>query len=103
MGVLSIAYVMRNESMPMNASYTSSPVVHNPSCTGRTLHPLKDAARRLGMTVWGLRAWVYAGKIASHKIGSKVCISEDEIERIIAESERPASVAHKRARIEKRG
>lgn len=84
--------------MPMNASCTSNATVHNPSCPGRTLHPSKDAARRLGMTVWGLRAWVYAGKIASHKIGSKVCISEDEIERIIAESERPASVAHKRVR-----
>jgi excisionase family DNA binding protein len=68
--------------------------------TGRILHPLKEAAQRLGLTVWGLRAWVYAGKIASHKIGSKVCISEDEIARIIAESERPASVAHKRTRKE---
>lgn len=65
------------------------------SSAGRTLHPLKEAARRLGLTVWGLRAWVYSGKIASHKIGSKVCISEDEIARIIAESERPALITHK--------
>jgi excisionase family DNA binding protein len=83
----------------MNTNCTTSATTHNePSLMGRTLHPLKDAARRLGMTVWGLRAWVYAGRIASHKIGSKVCISEDEIERIIAESERPASVAYKRVR-----
>lgn len=59
----------------------------------RRLLPIKVAAERLGLSVWGLRAWVYSGKCASHKIGDKVCLSEDEVNRIIAESERPRVVA----------
>jgi len=55
----------------------------------RRLVPLKEAAPRIGLTVWGLRSWVYSGRIGHHKVGSKVCIEESEIERVISETERP--------------
>ncbi len=67
----------------------STPASATPA-SGRRLLPIKEAANRLGLSVWGLRAWVYAGKCASHKIGDRVMLSESEVERIIRESERPA-------------
>ncbi len=39
--------------------------------------------------MWTVRRWAYAGKIASHKFGAKLMISDAEVEHIIAESERP--------------
>ena len=64
----------------------SEPIIHPLS---RRLVPAKVAADRLGLTIWGLRAMAYQGRIASHKIGVRLMISEDEINRTIAESERP--------------
>ena len=55
---------------------------------GRTLQDLEEAARRLGHSVWTLRRWAYTGKIASHKPGAKLMISDAEVECIIAGSER---------------
>lgn len=57
--------------------------------TTRRLVPVKKAAERLGLSVWGVRAMAYSGRIASHKVSTRLMISEDEIERVIAESERP--------------
>ncbi len=55
----------------------------------RKLHPVKYAANALSLSIWTLRSWAYAGKVASHKVGNRLMISEDELNRIIAETERP--------------
>lgn len=60
--------------------------------TNRTLLPVKVAAQRLGLSVWGARGLCYSGRCASHKIGNRLMIASDEIDRIIAESERPRVV-----------
>jgi len=52
-----------------------------------------EAAGRLGLSIWTLRNWAYAGKVASCKLGSRLLIPESEIERLISESMRPAVAA----------
>jgi len=54
-----------------------------------TLHPVKDAARQLGISVWTLRKRAYEGDVASVKIGAKLLIPESEIARLIQEGMRP--------------
>lgn len=53
------------------------------------LKPVKIAAIEVGLSVWGLRAMAYSGRIASHKVGNRLMIAQQEIDRIIRESERP--------------
>jgi len=53
------------------------------------LHPIKDAARQLGLSIWTLRKKAYQGDVASVKIGAKLLIPESEIERLIREGMRP--------------
>ena len=50
-----------------------------------TLNPIKDAARRLGISIWTLRKKAYDGDVASVKIGVKLLIPESEIERLVRE------------------
>jgi excisionase family DNA binding protein len=50
---------------------------------------VKVAAGELGLSVWTLRAWAYSGRIGSHKVGNRLMIAPEEIDRIISESERP--------------
>jgi excisionase family DNA binding protein len=57
------------------------------------LQPVKDAARRLGISIWTLRKKAYEGDVASVKIGVKLLIPESEITRIIEEGMRPRRVA----------
>jgi len=54
-----------------------------------TLFPVKDAARRLGISVWTLRKKAYEGDVASVKVGSLLQIPESEIARLIQEGMRP--------------
>jgi excisionase family DNA binding protein len=60
------------------------------------LQPVKEAARRLGISIWTLRKKAYAGDVASVKIGVKLLIPESEIERLIREGLRPRQKAHDR-------
>lgn len=60
--------------------------------TNRVLLPVKVAAKRLGLSVWGVREMAYSGRCASHKVGNRLMIASDEVDRIIAESERPRVV-----------
>lgn len=53
------------------------------------LVPVKNAAQRLGISIWTLRKKAYIGKIRSVKIGAKLLIPESEIERLITEGMRP--------------
>ena len=60
---------------------------------GETLQPVKNAARRLGISVWTLRKRAYEGDVASVKIGAKLLVPESEIERLIREGMRPRRAA----------
>ena len=55
----------------------------------KNLQPVKDAARRLGISVWTLRKRVYVGNVTSVKIGVKLLIPDGEIERLIREGLHP--------------
>ena len=59
---------------------------------GQILHPIKDAARQLGISVWTLRKKAYDGEITSVKIGAKLLVPESEIERLVREGTRPRRV-----------
>jgi excisionase family DNA binding protein len=54
-----------------------------------TLHPVKNAAHQLGISIWTLRKMAYEGEITSVKIGSKLLIPESEIARLVREGMRP--------------
>jgi excisionase family DNA binding protein len=54
-----------------------------------TLHPIKLAAQRLGVSIWTLRKKAYEGDVASVKIGVKLLIPESELERLVREGMRP--------------
>jgi excisionase family DNA binding protein len=51
---------------------------------------MADASERLSLSIWTLRGWAYAGKVASCKLGSRLLIPESEVDRLINESLRPA-------------
>jgi excisionase family DNA binding protein len=53
------------------------------------LKGIKRVAEDLGVSIWTLRQWAYTGKISSHKLGNRLMISPEEIDRIVRESERP--------------
>ena len=61
------------------------------------LHPVKDAARRLGISVWTLRKKAYERDVASVKIGVKLLIPESELTRLVDEGMRPRRIATKNA------
>ena len=54
-----------------------------------TLCPIKQAAERLGISIWTLRKKVYEGEIDSIKIGVKLLVPESELERLVREGMRP--------------
>lgn len=83
--------VSSTASRSVRVQHLSAPAIVSSvsASSGRCLVPVKIAAQRLGLSVWGLRAMAYQGRIASHKIGSRLMIAESEIDRIIIESERP--------------
>jgi hypothetical protein len=64
-----------------------------PVITNRRLLPVKIAAQRLGLSTWGMREMAYSGRCASHKVCNRLMIAEDEVDRIIASSERPRLVS----------
>ena len=53
------------------------------------LYPVKDAAQRLGISIWMLRKKAYDGNVASVKIGTKLLIPESEMVRLVQEGMRP--------------
>jgi predicted site-specific integrase-resolvase len=54
-----------------------------------TLHPVKSAAQKLGISIWTARKMAYLGEIASVKIGVKLLIPDSELERVVREGMRP--------------
>ncbi|HEV2484119.1 MAG TPA: hypothetical protein VGT08_01190 [Terracidiphilus sp.] len=68
---------------------------HSERPAGRVLIPIQGAAKRLGLSVWTLRSWVYAGRVNFHRVGpaGRVMIADAEIERLIGTSEVVATAA----------
>jgi excisionase family DNA binding protein len=67
---------------------SSHPMAHT-AATGARLLTVQTCADQLGLSVWTVRLWAYNGKIASHKLGSRLMVSQSEMDRVISESERP--------------
>lgn len=57
--------------------------------TLKKLRNLTSASDQTGLSPWTIRRWAYTGKIASHKLGTRLMIPQSEIDRLITESERP--------------
>ena len=55
----------------------------------RFLRSVNNAGEQLGLSHWTIREWCYRGKLASHKIGTRLMVPQSEIDRIITESLRP--------------
>lgn len=55
----------------------------------RRMIGVAPAAETLGISVWTLRNWCYQGKCASYKIGDRLMLDEEELNRIMDESRRP--------------
>lgn len=62
--------------------------MHRPS-TPR-LMSVSEFADALGLSVWTIRQWAYAGRIASNKLGARLMIPVQELDRLITETARPA-------------
>ena len=56
----------------------------------RELVGVDEAAHILGgLSPWTVRGMAYRGRIASHKIGTRLMFDRAELDRVISESERP--------------
>jgi excisionase family DNA binding protein len=51
---------------------------------------VQEFARRLQISVWTARQWVYRGKVASVKVGKLLLIPASEVSRLVAENTRAA-------------
>ena len=57
---------------------------------------IPEAARRLGgVSVWTVRAWLTQGRLQRTKVGSRTMIRESELQRVIANGEKPRSWRHR--------
>jgi len=52
-------------------------------------YPIRQAAELLNVSIWTLRRWAYRGEIASLKLGKRLMVRAEEIERLLNEGERP--------------
>jgi excisionase family DNA binding protein len=53
------------------------------------LFSVADAERATGISRWTWRRWAYDGKISSVKLGKRLMVSKQELDRVIAEGTRP--------------
>lgn len=83
-----IPEVIAPEKSESKIAMMLSPARVEPKFQPRLL-AIKDAAAVLGVSVWTVRQWAYSGKIASNKLGVKLMVPIEELDRIVAESSRP--------------
>ena len=50
---------------------------------------IPEAAEQLGLSVHTIRSWVQKRQIQHYKLGRRVLISPESLDRILAETERP--------------
>ncbi len=50
----------------------------------KQLHDVNSAARLLSISPWTVRSYIHDGKLKPVRIGRRVLLSEDELERLIA-------------------
>jgi excisionase family DNA binding protein len=55
----------------------------------RSLKNVKQAAELLGISPWTVRAYIQDGKLTPVRIGRRVLLSEEELERFVNESQQP--------------
>ena len=55
----------------------------------RKLFGVNEAAEILGFSPWTLRSWAYSGKIASHKVSTRLMFSKQDLDDLIQTSRRP--------------
>jgi excisionase family DNA binding protein len=57
----------------------------------KQLHNVNSAARLLSISPWTVRSYIHNGKLKPVRIGRRVLLAEDELERLIAlGGEKPA-------------
>ena len=55
----------------------------------RALKSVEQAAGLLGISKWSIRAYIKAGKLKPVRLGRRVLLSEEELERLVAEGKAP--------------
>ena len=50
------------------------------------MHSLEQTAKRLGVSIHTLRAWVRERRIPFHRIGRRVLVADQDIEDLLAQS-----------------
>lgn len=55
----------------------------------RKLMHVNPSAEYLGISPWTLRRWAYEGRIASFKISTRLLFDKADLDKVIADSERP--------------
>ena len=51
----------------------------------KQLHNVNSAARLLSISPWTVRSYIHNGKLKPVRIGRRVLLSEDELERLIVQ------------------
>ena len=58
----------------------------------RALKSIDEAAGLLGISPWTVRGYIRDGKLPSVRLGRRVLLTEDALEGLVAESQKPESV-----------
>ena len=58
----------------------------------RALKSVEEAAALLGISPWTVRSYIRDGKLKAVRLGRRVLIEETELERLVAENQKPGSV-----------
>ena len=58
----------------------------------RPLKSVEEAAVLLGISPWTVRAYIREGKLRPVRLGRRVLVSEEELERLIAEGQQPGAL-----------
>jgi excisionase family DNA binding protein len=55
----------------------------------KALRSVDEAAGLLGISKWTVRAYIRAGKLQAVRLGRRVLLREEELERLVVESQQP--------------
>jgi excisionase family DNA binding protein len=63
----------------------------------RALKSVEEAAGLLGISPWTIRGYIRDGKLKPVRLGRRVLLAEDELERLVAQSQGPKQAHAERA------